>query len=97
MSLPIYLNVEVQSANIDEDAGLKVEKSNPVRLVQVVSLLKAGKGDVASFILQHFPDYLNVDLLVHCAIAASAEELCMHCCCCLTKGTTLGNCLGKNL
>lgn len=97
VSVAAYLDIKVQSANIDEDAGPKVEKSDPLRLVQGDRLFKAGKGDGASFILQYLPDNLDIDLLVHRGIVARAEVLCMHGCGCLPKGMTLGNSLGKDL
>ena len=43
-----YLDIEVQSANIDEDAGPEVKKSDPTGLVQVVGSLNAGQRDAAS-------------------------------------------------
>ena len=46
-----YPNVEVQAGNIDENTDLKVEKSEPARLVQIVCSIKAGEWDISPHIL----------------------------------------------
>lgn len=65
MTVIAHPNVELQPSNIDENADLEVEKGNPSGLVQIVCPLKAGKWDIACFILQHLPNYSDIDLLVH--------------------------------
>ena len=97
VSVAAYLHIKVQSANIDEDAGPKVEKGDPLRLVQGDCPFKASKGDGASFILQYLSDNLDIYLLVHRGIVARAEVLSMNGCGCLPKSMTLGNSLGKDL
>ena len=60
-----HCNGEVQGANVDENAGLIIEKREPTRLIQRVGPCDAGKWDTTNFILQHLPNNFDIDLLVH--------------------------------
>lgn len=60
-----HLNICPQPSSIDENAGFKVEKGNPARLVQIVCLSSAAKRNIASSIHQHDSNNFDIDILVH--------------------------------